>query len=115
MNATRSGPRDGTTACATASTGGALSSASGSLARVAGAALVISVIVQQQAARAEVPSTGAFCSAFCVPLGQQQADRVTPSYAHRYQDAVAVDGIKTSKSIRTMRRMCRSIIRTARR
>ena len=115
MKTTRSGSRDGTTACSTASTCGAPSIAIGSLVHVADAAVVISVIVQQQAARTEVPSTGAFCLAWCVLVGQQQADRVTPSYAQWYQDAVAVDGITTSKSISTMRRMGHSIIRTARR
>jgi hypothetical protein len=45
----------------TGTTTGALSIDIGSLSRTAGAALMISVIVQQQAARSEAPGAEAFC------------------------------------------------------
>ena len=71
------------------------------------ARLVTWVTVQQHAARIDVTGAGSFFDGSDV-VGQQQADRTIPSYAHRYQDAVAIDGTRTKVSrTTTMRRTLR--------
>lgn len=88
-----------------ATTDGETSVGAAALAAAAGALLATCVTVQQHAARIDVFGAGAllFCGSGFV--GQQQADRLTPSYAHRYQDAAVIDGARTNVSrITTMRR-----------
>jgi hypothetical protein len=78
-----------------------------------GALLVMCVTVQQHAARSDGPGVAGFLwgSGF---VGQQHAERTTPSYVHRYQDAVAIDGATTKVSrITTMRRTSRNYTRLA--
>jgi hypothetical protein len=70
--------------------------------------------VQQQAARSDVLCGGAFCLDWCVLVGQQHDVRVVPSYSHRYQDAIAMDGTRISARRTGMtRRTFASIISTA--
>jgi hypothetical protein len=45
-------------------------------------------------------------------VGQQQAARLTPSYAHRYQDAIVIDDARTNVNRTTrMRPTCRDYTR----
>src|SRR5690349_4804646 len=50
--------------------------------------------VQQHAALSDELCGGAFWPDWCVLVGQQHDVRVTPSYSHRYQDAIATDGTR---------------------
>lgn len=92
-------------ATATASATGWMSIDISWLARAVGAVLVTCVTVQQQADRTTVSCAGTFCLCWAVSVGQQQEERVMPSYAQRYHDAVAIDGARTRTSkIGTTRR-----------
>jgi hypothetical protein len=74
------------------------------LAAASGALLATCVTVQQHAARIDVFGAGALLLCGSGFVGQQQADRLTPSYAHRYHDAAVIDGARTNVSRITMMR-----------
>jgi hypothetical protein len=108
----------GIDACGVKICGGAASAVAGlsidggALASPSSALLVTCVTVQQHAARTDASCAGVFFLCGSAFVGQQQTERVLPSYAHRYQDAVAIDGTRSSVSrIRTTRRTCRHYTR----
>jgi hypothetical protein len=63
-----------------------------------GARVVTWLTVQQHAERTDGTGAGACFLSCAGPAGQQHAERITPSYAHRYQDAVAIDGARANVS-----------------